>query len=174
MTNTVPTTLYFNPEWDFLFFSVDIKDACARPPPYAHTALATIHDIRAWDPDHVGVLNLALDSGAVLTFAGVGYSVEDLGVECADAFVGCLRGLREMIWRVYREANDEEIEIEGLSCCRRWWWVVLLGWDVVYEARRMPRESVLGGRGFPEWEQQLYRVLREGERVAVDQGDGSR
>jgi hypothetical protein len=58
-------TLYFNPEWDFLFFDFtahpdDVVSGMMGLRYDALMTLSMLHDLRAYDPSGVGVRNLTV------------------------------------------------------------------------------------------------------------------
>ncbi|KAK5662178.1 hypothetical protein OQA88_8083 [Cercophora sp. LCS_1] len=165
---TVSSMLYFNPESDFLFFSIDPSDTHS----YDINSLAMLHNMCVADAKGVGVRNLAMDKVLVLGWAAIeqgGTDSDDLyGVD----FKKCLRGLQQIIWLCHKEADDGAKDEDAPPRWRFWWNVLLATWGV--EMERMPRERVLRGRHLPEWEQELYRVLREEEakgQEALNRGE---
>jgi hypothetical protein len=155
-TATIPSTLYFSPEWDFLFFDVESDDIHA----FEVSTLAVLADVRAADRMSKGVCNLALDRKLVLGWAGVDYDRSD-SPGCVE-LKRVLEGLREVIWMAYKDMEHGEGD-DAMPKWRKWWGILLLGrWDV--EQETPPREWVLRARHFPEWERELYRVLREKQK----------
>ena len=117
-----------------------------------------LYDMRVADGKGVGACNLAIDKKLLLEWAGVDHgSREDA---YGSEFKECLQGLRGIIWLAHKEQDcgEEEGSPPEWRC---WWNVLLASWDV--ELQDVPKESVLRARHLPEWEQELYRVLREQE-----------
>jgi len=84
---TIKSTLYFNPEYDFMFLN-------AKHPP-EHTFVDFLHDLREYDPKHIGLLNLALDTNSMSLL----HSLTNISEATARAaFVDTLRQLQEIFW----------------------------------------------------------------------------
>jgi hypothetical protein len=84
---TMKSTLYFNPEYDFMFLR-------AKHNP-EHTFVDFLYDLKAYDPKHIGLLNLALDISGISTL----YSLTNISEAPArDTFVDSLQRLQEIIW----------------------------------------------------------------------------
>jgi hypothetical protein len=84
---TIKSTLYFNPEYDFMFLR-------AQDSP-EHTFVDFLYDLKAYDPKDIGLLNLALDMNSMRTL----HSLTNISEAPARAtFVDSLRRLQEIIW----------------------------------------------------------------------------
>lgn len=84
---TIKSTLYFNPEYDFMFLR-------AKHPP-EHTFVDFLYDLKAYDPKDIGLLNLALDMVGMSAL----HSLRNFSEAPARAtFVDSLRRLQEIIW----------------------------------------------------------------------------
>jgi hypothetical protein len=84
---TAKSTLYVNPEYDFMFLRVD------QPP--EHTFVDFVHDFKAHDPKAVGLLNLALDANSM---GALQCSTDITVAPGKPAFLDSLQQLREIIW----------------------------------------------------------------------------
>lgn len=181
---TVPSTLYFNPTWDILFFSFShltfdngsdegfgdgfqFEDQISlASQKYSSTICAMLHDMRAYDPLGVGVLNLGFDNDSLREFATELPRKEDEDEDiCMERgyreVVRCLAGLKEVFWLAHKDGEVPE-EGEGPKW-RDWWKRMLEFYGIEYETP--PREFVLRGTDLPEWEQELYRAMREREEA---------
>lgn len=81
------STFYFNPEYDIL----QIRARC----PLECTFVAFLHDLRAHDPKHIGLLRLALDSELVTNLNDFKPLHEGLA---RSSFVRSLSRLQQIIW----------------------------------------------------------------------------
>ncbi|KAF2176952.1 hypothetical protein K469DRAFT_721140 [Zopfia rhizophila CBS 207.26] len=80
-------TFYFNPEYDFMHVTAH--------QPVEHTFVDFLHDLKAYDPQDVGLLNLALDSSGMNNL----YSLANVSEAPARAtFVDSLSCLQQIIW----------------------------------------------------------------------------
>jgi len=157
--DTVASTLYFSPEWDFLFFDIQDSDIHA----HAVSSLAMLRDMRAADGKGRGVCNLAMDKKLVLGWAGVENELRG-DPNCLE-FRRCLEGLKEIIWMTHKE-EDDGAEENSPPPWRIWWKILLASWGL--ELERPSRESVLRGRHLPGWEQELYRLMREERKETAE------
>ncbi|KAF2231270.1 hypothetical protein EV356DRAFT_507228 [Viridothelium virens] len=79
---------YFNPEYDFIHLS--------KQGPAKHTFVDFLHDLKAYDPRDVGLLNLALDTNGMSL--GL-HAVNEVSEAPAKAsFIDTLSRLQEIIW----------------------------------------------------------------------------
>jgi hypothetical protein len=84
---TIKSTLYFNPEYDFMFLR-------AKHAP-EHTFVEFLHDLKSYDPKHIGLLNLALDINSMTVL----HSLTNISEATARAaFVDTLQRLQEIFW----------------------------------------------------------------------------
>ena len=84
---TIKSALYINPEHDFVFLGV--------APPAEHTFVDFVHDLKAYDPKDIGLLNLALDINSMKRL----HCLAEICEPSAKAsFVATLGRLQEIIW----------------------------------------------------------------------------
>ncbi|KAH8645885.1 hypothetical protein BGZ60DRAFT_555034 [Tricladium varicosporioides] len=84
---TLKSTLYFNPEYDFMFLSTEHLPK--------NNLVEFLYDLRPYDPKDIGLLNLALDMNGMSTLHSLTNISED---PARDTFVDFLRRLQEIIW----------------------------------------------------------------------------
>ena len=90
---TIRTTLYFNPEYDFIHLR-------ARGP--EHPFVDFLHDLKAYDPQNVGLLNLALDTNSMNHL----HSLTNVSEPVARAsLVASLSRLQQLIWIAHSHAG---------------------------------------------------------------------
>ncbi|KAI9713533.1 MAG: hypothetical protein M1820_000915 [Bogoriella megaspora] len=80
--------LYFNPEYDYIHLSTR--------GPAEHTFVDFLHDLKAYDPRDVGVLNLALEINSMNAGLNGLSSISEAPAKAS--FVKCLSHLQEIIW----------------------------------------------------------------------------
>jgi hypothetical protein len=86
---TIRSTLYFNSEYDFIHLS-------GRGP--EHLFVDFLHDLKAYDPQDVGLLNLALDSNGMTHLR----SLTNVSEAAAKAsLIASLSRLQQLIWIVH-------------------------------------------------------------------------
>ncbi|KAI8630374.1 hypothetical protein F5Y19DRAFT_484244 [Xylariaceae sp. FL1651] len=87
-------TLFFNPEFDILHI---------HPGREIHDFVDFLHDLRAYDPLDIGLLNLALDHNGVINLSGI--KMSDLELASRVAFMDTLANLRQVYFLCLENAG---------------------------------------------------------------------
>lgn len=99
-TNTclgpTPSILYFNPEHDFIHLT---RGRNGDPQSFVDF----IHDLKAYDPHNVGLLNLALAANEMTALYTQLPTIPEPPAK--EAFVDCLSHLREIIWVAHSQTG---------------------------------------------------------------------
>ncbi|KAH8600658.1 hypothetical protein B0O99DRAFT_667896 [Bisporella sp. PMI_857] len=90
---SIKTTLYFNPEYDFIQLKLPGLD---------YAFIDFVHDLKAYDPQNIGLLNLALGTNSMNHL----HSLTTISDAAARAFfVAFLSRLQQLIWIAHSHAG---------------------------------------------------------------------
>jgi hypothetical protein len=87
---TMKTTLYFNPEYDFIH--MDMRGVIE------YVLIDFLHDLKAYDPRDVGLLNLALGPDTMFHLHAIAYFSEG---PARMSFVDTLSQIQQIIWMTH-------------------------------------------------------------------------
>ncbi|KAK0639817.1 hypothetical protein B0T16DRAFT_463454 [Cercophora newfieldiana] len=174
-SGTIPTTFYFNPEWDCLYFDIKTVDTSTfrnKQCVYQDvaTALAMLFDLRAYDPLGISPGNLAIDPKLLRLLANLlcQYDVPP-GSQVIEFLADCVANSR-IFWVSHTDPECFDMtaaENDPPSWSQVWWPKLLEQLGL--------RQDMLPTKPMPRWQQlrevrwrlEFYRQYEEEEKVRL-------